>query len=88
MSASQTPYVLDRESVRAVDRAAIDEYGIPGIVLMENAARGLAAKDLIHPVRVALTGRSVSPPLFEVMSILGHTKVLQRLEHAVQHLAT
>jgi NAD(P)H-hydrate epimerase len=37
-------YVLDRDSVRAVDRAAIDEYGIPGIVLMENAARALAVE--------------------------------------------
>ncbi len=34
--------VFDRRAVRAVDRAAIDEFGIPGIVLMENAARGLA----------------------------------------------
>jgi len=36
------PLVFDREGVRAVDRAAIEEYGIPGMVLMENAARGLA----------------------------------------------
>jgi NAD(P)H-hydrate epimerase len=39
-------YVLDRDAVRAVDRAAIEEYGIPGIVLMENAARALAATAL------------------------------------------
>ncbi len=39
-------YVLDRDSVRAVDRAAIDEYGIPGVVLMENAARALAVEAL------------------------------------------
>jgi NAD(P)H-hydrate epimerase len=39
-------HVLDRESVRAVDRAAIEEYGIPGVVLMENAARGLASEAL------------------------------------------
>ena len=39
-------YVLDRDSVRAVDRAAIDEYGIPGVVLMENAARALAVETL------------------------------------------
>ena len=39
-------HVLDRDSVRAVDRAAIEEYGIPGVVLMENAARGLAAEAL------------------------------------------
>ena len=39
-------FILDRESVRAVDRAAIEEYGIPGAVLMENAARGLKAEAL------------------------------------------
>jgi NAD(P)H-hydrate epimerase len=31
---------LTRAQVREVDRRAIEEYGIPGIVLMENAARG------------------------------------------------
>jgi NAD(P)H-hydrate epimerase len=35
-------FVLSRDAGRAVDRAATEEYGIPGIVLMENAARGLA----------------------------------------------
>jgi len=51
------------------------------------AQRGLAPKELIHPARVAVTGRSVSPPLFEVMSILGKAKVTSRLEHAATHLA-
>jgi hydroxyethylthiazole kinase-like uncharacterized protein yjeF len=35
-------FILDRDSVRSVDRAAIEDYGIPGIVLMENASRALA----------------------------------------------
>jgi len=33
--------MLDRATVRSIDRAAIETYGIPGLVLMENAARGL-----------------------------------------------
>jgi hypothetical protein len=33
-----TVYVLDREAAQAVDRAASEEYGLPGIVLMENAS--------------------------------------------------
>jgi NAD(P)H-hydrate epimerase len=33
---------LTREQMRAVDRAAIEEFGIPGVVLMENAGRGAA----------------------------------------------
>ncbi|MBI3011002.1 MAG: glutamate--tRNA ligase, partial [Candidatus Omnitrophica bacterium] len=60
---------------------------------VEEATRALAAeqqlrpKDLIHPVRVAVTGRSVSPPLFEVLSILGKERVLRRLEYAAVTLA-
>lgn len=38
--------VLTREQVRAVDRLAIERYGVPGIVLMENAARGLVEETL------------------------------------------
>src|SRR4051794_36698260 len=34
---------LTRAQVREVDRRSIEEYHIPGIVLMENAARAAAA---------------------------------------------
>jgi glutamyl-tRNA synthetase len=51
------------------------------------AQQQLQAKDLIHPARVALTGRSVSPPLFGVMAVLGKPKVLRRLEYAATTLA-
>jgi NAD(P)H-hydrate epimerase len=33
---------LSREQVRAIDRRAMEEFGIPGVVLMENAGRGAA----------------------------------------------
>ena len=36
------PLVLNRRQVREVDRRAIEEYGISGAVLMENAGRGVA----------------------------------------------
>ena len=39
---------LTREQVRQVDRLAIDQLGIPGIVLMENASRGAAEVALAH----------------------------------------
>ena len=35
-------FYLSRLQVRELDRRALDEYGVPGIVLMENAGRGCA----------------------------------------------
>jgi NAD(P)H-hydrate epimerase len=36
--------ILTREQVRELDRRAIEEYGVPGIVLMENAGRSMAER--------------------------------------------
>jgi NAD(P)H-hydrate epimerase len=36
------PFTFTRSQVRDLDRRAIEEYGIPGLVLMENAGRGCA----------------------------------------------
>src|SRR5438105_416450 len=36
------PFWLSRDEVRALDRRAIDGFGVPGVVLMENAGRGAA----------------------------------------------
>jgi len=40
---SPTASVLSREQIRAVDRRAVQQYGMPGILLMENAGRNAAA---------------------------------------------
>lgn len=37
------PRALARDEVRALDRRAIEQHGVPGVVLMENAGRGAAA---------------------------------------------
>jgi NAD(P)H-hydrate epimerase len=34
--------ILTREQSRELDRRAIEEFGVPGVVLMENAGRGMA----------------------------------------------
>ena len=55
---------------------------------IEEALRGLAeARELkprkaFQPIRAAVTGTLVSPPLFESMEILGRTKTLERLARA------
>ncbi len=51
-------------------------------------ARGVKAASLIHAVRVAVTGRSVSPGLFEVLALLGRPRVHARLTAARRLLST
>lgn len=43
---------------------------------------GIKAADLVHPVRVALTGKTIGPGLFETMALLGKEKTVQRLRKA------
>ncbi len=46
-------------------------------------AEGMKMGQLAQPVRVALTGRTASPGLFEVMEILGRDRVLFRLRQGL-----
>ncbi|MDD5435014.1 MAG: glutamate--tRNA ligase family protein, partial [Nitrospira sp.] len=49
--------------------------------------KGIKMGQVAQPVRVALTGRTVSPGIFEVMDILGRKKVTHRLRNAISRLA-
>jgi glutamyl-tRNA synthetase len=44
--------------------------------------RDLKPKVAFQPVRLAITGRLVSPPLFESMELLGKPRSLDRLDRA------
>ena len=46
------------------------------------AAEGIKAASLIHASRVAVTGQSVSPGVFDVLALAGRDRVLQRLAAA------
>ena len=72
---------------RLIASPAFDAADIERIARELIAQRQLQPKDLIHPARVAVTGRAVSPPLFEVMSILGKDTTLKRLDYAATQLA-
>jgi glutamyl-tRNA synthetase len=58
----------------------------------EEAVRGLAAerekgaRHLIHPLRFAATGRTVSAGLFETLALLGRERTMLRLEKAVEEM--
>jgi nondiscriminating glutamyl-tRNA synthetase len=57
---------------------------------IEQALRGLAEEigikpaALIHPVRLATTGTSAGPPLFDLLGLLGREEVIGRIKKAVE----
>ena len=53
------PRPLTRQEVREVDRVAIETYGIPGVVLMENAGRG-TAQHIVAALGGTVDGRRIT----------------------------
>jgi glutamyl-tRNA synthetase len=48
----------------------------------------VSAAKIIHPLRLALTGKTESPGIFELLYIFGRTRVLERLETALSVMAS
>ena len=59
---------FNKETAEGVLRELVEELGIK-------------AGEIIHPVRIAVTGRTVGPPLFDCMELLGRERVLARLNN-------
>jgi glutamyl-tRNA synthetase len=66
---------------------AFDIVSTEGALRATAAARGVKAASLIHAVRVAVTGTSVSPGLFDVLALLGRERVRTRMLAAVREAA-
>jgi glutamyl-tRNA synthetase len=65
-----------------------DEPHVEAAVRGSAAERGIKAGALIHATRVAVTGRTTSPGLFEVLVLLGRERTVARLERLVAFLST
>ncbi len=96
---SQRPLALDPKARALLDpptRERLDALrgALAGLEAWDEAAleaacraaaeqAGVGFGKLAQPLRAALTGRTVSPGLFELMRILGREEVLGRIEDAV-----
>ena len=60
---------------------------------LESALKSLAQKlgcktgDLVHPARVAVSGRSVGPSLYHMLEVMGKERVLKRCDRMMAKLA-
>jgi glutamyl-tRNA synthetase len=66
--------------------SAVAEWNVP---TLEAAVRGFAEANQLklgavaQPLRAALSGRAVSPPVFDMMAVLGKEETLARIGDAI-----
>ncbi|MEQ4599523.1 MAG: glutamate--tRNA ligase, partial [Methylobacteriaceae bacterium] len=60
-----------------------DAAATEGAVRHFAEANGLKLGQIAQPLRAALTGRATSPPVFDVMAVLGRTECLGRLRDQI-----
>jgi glutamyl-tRNA synthetase len=68
--------------VQALDNTAWDSVSLEAAVRAFAEAQGLKLGQAAQPLRAALTGSTASPPIFEVMAVLGRAESLARLADA------
>ncbi|MBI5532567.1 MAG: glutamate--tRNA ligase [Deltaproteobacteria bacterium] len=82
-----TPECVDNLEAVAGAIESIDKFDQPGIEAAIQAlltARGLQMKAIAQPARVALTGKTASPGLYELMEVLGREACLARLRAGIE----
>jgi len=71
-----------REHVQRADQ--FDAAAAETIVRDMASELGIPTGEIIHPARVALTGKTAGPGLFELMALLGRDRVVRRLDKAIE----
>jgi glutamyl-tRNA synthetase len=70
--------------------AELPEWSAPGLDALIRAwceQRGLGLGKVAQPIRIAVTGTTVSPPIFDTLAILGRDKTLRRIDATVRKYA-
>ncbi len=76
--------VAGRERLEA--SPTFDASSLEGILRPLAAELGLKTGEFFGLLRVATTGRTAAPPLFETMAVLGKERCLKRIEAALERL--
>ena len=75
-----------RDRRRVHDRADWEHEALKAALETVAARHELKLGKAQAPIRVAVTGRSVGPPLFESLEVLGRDETIKRLDAAVARL--
>ena len=80
----ETRPLLHEAAARLGGLADFSAAGIEGVFGEMTAERGVGLGKVAQPVRVALTGSTVSPGIYEVIDVLGRERTLARLAEGIQ----
>lgn len=84
MEREEVPRILEESLARLSNLNSWDPLSIETTLREIPDELGIGAGKAFQPLRVAVTGSSVSPPLFESMAALGRHPTLARIERARQ----
>jgi glutamyl-tRNA synthetase len=76
-----------KEAIEVLDK--VDDFNL---VETEKAYRDLIEKldiksgDLFHPTRLAISGKTFGPGLFDIMELLGKKKTIERIKKAIKYI--
>ena len=71
--------------IKDIDEEHFDAYRLEKIITAWLEANSLKLKDVAQPLRVCLTGQTVSPGVFTLMEGMGKKLVLRRLEKVITY---
>jgi glutamyl-tRNA synthetase len=69
-----------------LNESVLEKERVHGLIQQLAETRGEPLVKIAQPIRVALTGRTVSPPIDEVIVVLGKAEVVKRLQKAVEYI--
>jgi glutamyl-tRNA synthetase len=84
------PWAINRLSRLRDKYAGLENWSATGL---EAALKQLGAEigcktgELVHPARVAVSGRSIGPSLYHMLEVMGKSRVLQRMDRVLQKFA-
>jgi len=86
LKAEGVPELLEEVAGRYATLPVFDLQTTHDVLAALGAARGTGLGPLVHPVRVAVSGLTEGPGLFELLALLGRDKVCARLRRVAQRL--
>jgi len=84
----ETIPMLEQVITSLSNESILEKENVHRLIQQLAEARGEPLVKIAQPIRVALTGRTMSPPIDEVMEVLGKAEVIKRLHKAIEYIKT